>query len=498
MAKKATKSSGQGKASVQARKGDEATPKSVPAVVPEPDTPTLGSLVHKNRMVRLKGNDKTFALEQVTACAARAMNLSAGEQIDLSAAVQAREAALNTQLGPGWAAPHAMLDVSTELVMIVGRSKAGIDYGRPEMGRVHLVFLFISSPKNHDVYLRVLSQLANVFKDPDDPDRLERATRGDTPAKLKRALGDNVRKRRLIVSRRLPQVTRALIRNLLRFADDVDAEAIVLFTDVFRNPGLLGSFITKKLVLATRSAEVPEALAAKARGVVRLSRGDFSEESAVQLALLSAGAKGLLGAGRRVVALCGEKNSDTFDTVRIETPRLMISRIFSKTAKETVQPEVFERALQLMIEMSEEGREGKPIGTAMVLGDDETVRDMIQQLTINPFRGYDESERNVLDPALEETVKEFALLDGAFVINRNGAIQAAGAYLSPPAEIRVDLQSGLGTRHRVAAAITKASRAISIVLSQSSGRVTVFRNGKEILKVSPSRSRVDVPVESEE
>ena len=464
----------------------------------DPDTPTLGSLVSKNRMVRLKGNEKTFALEQMISCAARVLNLTASEQIDLSAAVQAREAALSTQLGAGWAAPHAMLDVSDELVMIVGRSKSGIDYGRPEMGRVHLMFLFISSPRNHDTYLRVLGQLAQVFKDEDEPDRLERAIRADSAAKLKAALGDNARKRRLFVSRRLPQVTRALVRNLLRFADDVDAEAIVLFTDVFRNPQLLASFISKKMVLATRAGEVPDVLVARARGVVRLARGDFSEESAVQLALLSAGSKGLLGAGSRVVAVCGEKNSETFDTVRIETPRLMISRIFSRTAKESVQPEVFERALQLMLEMSEEGREGKPIGTVIVLGDEDVVRDMTQQLTINPFRGYDESERNILDPALEETVKEFAVLDGAFVVTKSGVLQSAGSYLSPPAEIRVELMSGLGTRHRVAAAITKATRALAIVLSQSTGRVTVFRGGKSVMTVTPSRSRIEVPTGGED
>ncbi|MCB9894178.1 MAG: DNA integrity scanning protein DisA nucleotide-binding domain protein [Planctomycetes bacterium] len=482
--------------SVTQSRPDDKSPEAVRIV--EPETPLLGSLVSKNRMVRLKGSEKTFALEQMISCAARVLNLSASEQVDLSAAVQAREAALSTQLGPGWAAPHAMMDVDNQLIMIVGRSKAGIEYGRPEMGRVHLVFLFISSPKTHDVYLRVLGQLANTFKDDTEPDRLERAIRADTPAKLKEALGENVRKRRLIVSRSLPPVTRALIRNLLRFADDVDAEAIILFTDVFRNPQVLASFISKKIVLATRAADVPDVLADKARGVVRLARGDFSEESAVQLSLLAAGAKGMLGAGSRVVALCGAKGSDTFDTVRIETPRLMISRIFSRAAKESVQPEVFERALQLMLEMSEEGREGKPIGTVMVLGDEEIVRDMTQQLTINPFRGYDESERNILDPALEETVKEFSVLDGAFVIGRNGVLHSAGTYLSPPAEIRVDLMSGLGTRHRVAAAMTKATRALAIVLSQSTGRVTVFRGGKSVMTVTPSRSRVEVPTSGDE
>jgi diadenylate cyclase len=461
------------------------------------DGPTLGSLLRKNRMLSIRGTDRTSALDQMVATAARALNLNASEQIDLSAAVQAREAALSTQLGPGWAAPHAMLDVADELVLVVGRSTAGIEYGRPEMGRVHLMFLFISSPRNQDTYLRLLGQLAGVFKGPEGVLRLERATRADTPLKLKAALGESVSKIRVVVSRNLPEVTRALIRNLLRFADEVDAEAIILFTDVFRNPALLASLISRKIVLATRAADVPEELVAKARGVVRLPHGDFSAESAVQLALLAAGSKGLLGSGSRVVAVCGERGSDTFDTVRIETPRLMISRIFSKAAKETVTPEVFERALQLMIELSEEGREGRPLGAAMILGDEEALHGMTQQLTINPFRGYAESERNILDPRLEETVKEFAMLDGAFVVGRTGVLQSAGTYLSPPAEIRVELMSGLGTRHRVAAALTKATRALAIVLSQSTGRVTVFRGGKSVMTVSPSRSRVEVPAESE-
>ncbi len=471
----------------------------VTAALPSaPDTPTLGSLIRANQMLAIKGTDKAFALDQLVGCAARALNLNAAEQLDLSAAVHAREAALNTQLGPGWAAPHATLDIAEELVIVVGRSKAGIDYGREELGRVHLLCLLISSPRTHDHYLRVLAQLANAFRDQEHPDRLEKAVKADTPAKLRSALGETVRRRRWVLSRRLPQVTRALVRNLLRFADEIDAEAILLFSDVFRNQSLLGSFISKRIVLATRAVDIPEGISEKARGVVRLARGDFSVESAVQLAMLAAGARGLLGNGSRVVAVCGAKGSDTFDTVRIETPRLTVSRIYSKGGKESVQPEVFERAIQLMVELAEEGREGRSLGSCMILGDEEAVLGMTQQLTINPFRGYSENERNLLDPALEETVKEFASLDGAFVITRTGIIQSAGSYLTPPAEVRVELLSGLGTRHRVAAAMTKATKAVALVLSQSTGRVTVFKGGKEVLSVSPTRKRVEATPEAEE
>jgi DNA integrity scanning protein DisA with diadenylate cyclase activity len=38
-----------------------------------------------------------------------------------------------------------------------------------------------------------------------------------------------------------------------------------------------------------------------------------------------------------------------------------------------VQPEVFERLLTIVLELAEEGKEGRPLGTVFVLGDHETV-----------------------------------------------------------------------------------------------------------------------------
>lgn len=475
----------------KAKKKDRQTSK----VITTDEGLSLGQYIQKNRMVRLRGNDRTKALEQLVSNAARALSLTSSEQLDLSASVQAREAALNTQLAPGWAAPHAFLKNTSEVVCVFGRSKSGIEWGRPELGRVHFVSFFIGNQENHDLYLKVLAKLTEVMRDTDSG-ALDKAIVADTPQKLKRALGEKSRKKRLVVSRRLPQVTRALIRNLVKFAEDTDAEAIILFSDVFRQPELLASFINKRIVLATRAVEIPQVLVDKAGGVVRLARGDFSVESAVQLAILSAGARGFLGNGSRIVALCGKKGSDTFDTIRIESPRLLVSRIFTK-GRTGVKAEAFERAMQLLVQLSEEGREGKAIGTCIVMGDSEVVREYTQQLTINPFRGYSENERNILDPSLEETIKEFSHLDGAFVISRKGIIQSAGTYLSPPAEIRVDLVSGLGTRHRVAAAMTKATKAVALVLSQSTGKVTVYRGGKEVLAVTPSRQRHSTVQESD-
>jgi DNA integrity scanning protein DisA with diadenylate cyclase activity len=138
------------------------------------------------------------------------------------------------------------------------------------------------------------------------------------------------------------------------------------------------------------------------------------------------------------------------------------------------------RVIEIAGELAEEGREGKPSGTIFVLGDYEQVQHHCQQMIINPFAGYPESDRNILDPSLKETIKELSKLDGAFVIRGNGVIVSAGTYLRtrvPPAE----LPSGLGARHTAAAAITVVSRAVAVVLSESTRRVSIFKSGERIM-----------------
>ena len=67
------------------------------------------------------------------------------------------------------------------------------------------------------------------------------------------------------------------------------------------------------------------------------------------------------------------------------------------------------------------------------------------QLVINPFHGYPEAERNVLDPRLEETIKEFSAIDGAFIIRGDGVILSAGRYLAPQGKLDEPLPAG--SRH---------------------------------------------------
>lgn len=151
-----------------------------------------------------------------------------------------------------------------------------------------------------------------------------------------------------------------------------------------------------------------------------------------------------------------------------------------------VKPEVFEAVLNIALEIGKEGREGRMIGTAFLIGDTEKIMAISRQLILNPFEGHMVGERSVLNPEIKETIKELAQLDGVFVINNDGIIESAGVYLNVDTS-SVDIPRGLGSRHAAVAAVTAKTRSIGITVSQSGGIVRVFKEGKVALTIEPQR-----------
>jgi diadenylate cyclase len=112
-----------------------------------------------------------------------------------------------------------------------------------------------------------------------------------------------------------------------------------------------------------------------------------------------------------------------------------------------------------------------------------------KQLTLNPFQGYSEEERNVLDPAIRDAIKNFCLLDGAIIIREDGVLLAAGRYLRPPEDLELELPLGLGTRNASAMAITQVTEALSFVISKTTGTVRIYKNGKLAVELKQPRRR---------
>lgn len=91
--------------------------------------------------------------------------------------------------------------------------------------------------------------------------------------------------------------------------------------------------------------------------------------------------------------------------------------------------------------------------------------------------------RQIDDTNLRGTIKELAQLDGAFIVDENGIVVAACRYLDTSSK-DVDMPFGLGSRHLAAASISKESKAIAIVVSESAV-VRVFYEGHLQAEILP-------------
>lgn len=156
--------------------------------------------------------------------------------------------------------------------------------------------------------------------------------------------------------------------------------------------------------------------------------------------------------------------------------------ISTNNLTENINTDVVEAVINMALEISKEGREGKHIGTAFIIGDKNEISKYTRQLIINPFAGYADNAKKITDPLMKETIKNFAQLDGVFIIDRNGAILTAGAYIEIDSK-DANLPSGFGTRHRNCAALTKETDSIAVVVSESGGIVRVFKNGQIVMKL---------------
>jgi len=153
------------------------------------------------------------------------------------------------------------------------------------------------------------------------------------------------------------------------------------------------------------------------------------------------------------------------------------------TEDRQVSGPVLESIIELAIEIAREGREGRKIGTIFVVGDEQKVLTMSRPLILDPLYGHDPKCKRIFDANVRETLKELAQLDGAFVIADDGVALSAARYLDAGSQ-GVDLPLGLGSRHMAAAAITRATCAVAVVVSESSV-VRLFDDGNLIAEIIP-------------
>lgn len=271
--------------------------------------------------------------------------------------------------------------------------------------------------------------------------------------------------------------------------------ALLYLSDAPPPDALLRAVARDKLVrvvsepLSVTAAPPPSEAAGEVHdGVLALPSYGLSRPEKMRVALLGMMARGLLDVGDHVLGLVAREPSAFPDT-------LMVSQVSAGLAEEARvhgtgwrlgRPEVVEAVLTLALEVGAEGWEGHPVGALFVLGDAAHVMERSRQLGLNPFYGYSERERNLIDPAVRDAVHAFATLDGAIVVRDDGVVLAAGRYLDVHPK-KLHLPPGLGARHVAAAAISAETGTTAFAVSQTSGVVRIFHGGHQVLRLSPAR-----------
>jgi len=286
---------------------------------------------------------------------------------------------------------------------------------------------------------------------------------------------------------------RAVLDAGMLLARETDANAVLLAAPLAEEAEYLRAALgAERRVIAAapgnggvRPAREREALALPE---VRLRR-----RGRAKIALLESLAAGLLRPGDRVFVVSGTAVDvaccrDTVALVDLaREDELLGGRpdgILTSLSR-ACDPASFDALLGLCVQLGHEGKAGRPVGLLATLGDHEAVLARSHPIVLNPFEGHPEEERSILSPMARRALREFAGMDGAFVLRGDGVIVAGGRYLEPvPPEVEVP--AGLGARYRAAAGITAVCRCLAFTVSETTGDVRVFGGGRILTTIERS------------
>lgn len=299
----------------------------------------------------------------------------------------------------------------------------------------------------------------------------------------------------------LPPILVSLLKQAKRVADDVNCIATIILADVSYDFKEIKQLLKPTpLIVASPVAEVQEAAKADEIPVVPLVQEPQTRQVQLSQALLEAIADDMVKTGDRVVVLYSGYERDSIDTLSVINLSERLARLTARDLQrlETQVPlGTLRRVVDLAVEIGREGRESKKVGTLFVVGNHRKVLEMSHEGIHDPFKGYSKKERMISNARVRESIKEIAQIDGAFIISSDGCVMGAGRILDAPAE-ELTLSKGLGARHWAAAAISKATNAIAIAVSESTGTVRLFQNGTVVLRIEPMMQAMkwhDVDVE---
>lgn len=438
----------------------------------------LDSYISHNRIIDLESTSIDGAFKELLTTFHFTKSKRGSKRVIIKELLE-RETTITSYLGEGIALPHIRSKYANRYMLAIGRCINGLEpFANNNYDEVRYIFLLIA-PVNARQYLNCLASLARSFQNKQDIEKLHESTSID---EFKSAISNLFTEETCKPNRQSTRFNRLILKEAEKIAQGAQCSSILIFEDTFAGgvepevdlKGFNTVFITQSFSRAnTASNNNHKMLSVRAFNNNRLSQ----LKSAVLIGLT----RGVFKSNERICCIGGIPQSNQFDSIVIIDIEHEFSSILNTDASsilpQGVRPEVLERVIAVATELAFQGREGKPVGSLFVLGDSEKVKNFSKPLILNPFYGYKEEDRNILNPFMDETVKELAGIDGAFIIAGNGAIESAGTLIHAP-DYEHKLPGGYGTRHAAAAAISSAANCLSIVISSSTSQVTIFRKGE--------------------
>ena len=293
-----------------------------------------------------------------------------------------------------------------------------------------------------------------------------------------------------MASQRLTKHNIAIVESAVSLSKERQADALLILLD--------GSADWKRIVDITEEFDKPvivavddpddlEGAAEVGLKPIALNKDKSPLLERLQHALLESAADELIRTNGEVVAVYSGFQQGRLDTISYlqldERMRRLTSRDL-QMLESRVPLQTIKTVVDLAEQIGREGREGKPVGTLFVVGDTRRVLELSNDSGVDPFRGYNRKHRNLLDAKVQEDAKEIAQLDGAFIISSDGVIERSRQMLEVSHE-DLTMTKGLGARHWAAAAVTRKTKAISVVVSQSTGTVRLYQDGHLVMRIEP-------------
>ena len=283
------------------------------------------------------------------------------------------------------------------------------------------------------------------------------------------------------------QETQELVTSAFALARALQIRSVLVQADEITDQLLVANLRTTERVIwiARDRDDIPTTDPSK-DSVMLMRDGSLNRLSQLNLALFLTALNGLVSLDERVLGLSGVTGSNRLDTLVIAKPARDYPWLQRHNSDMAISSHLA-RLLEIALQLARQGREGSSIGTIFVLGDRNELAPYSRQLILNPLHGHPQAARSIHNPELLETLRELSAMDGGFVVESSGIVESAATYFDAPIG-RSQLSPGLGARHAAGMAITMVTSATAVVISASSGTVSVYDQGKTILTLEGAHS----------